>query len=1185
MLLSEDGVFIMHGLTKPLLDMDEFKHLLNVVDRGLNPVVVHGLSESHRCHVAFSIFEHIKKPVVIITHSDVEAKKIYEDISFFTGDACYLPSREVLFYDIEAVSSDIAGERLKVIKRIIEGDSLILVTPVDNIVHKYIDPGIIKKYAASFRVGDVIDLENLINMFIVSGYERVGMVEGKGQFSIRGGIVDFFPLTSDAPYRMELFDDEVDSIRQFDILSQRSLNKVELAEMFPAREIIVDRKSADAAYGRIKAELQSVLKSVRYKKNREATERIKSKIGYVLEKLNESIYFEGFDGFLPYYYDKFYSLFDYFKEHPVVMVDELSRVMQRIDTVSFEFQDAYEGMLGKGEVLPAQGEILFSKDESMGFMREYNMIMFDVLPRIVDGFNPEAAVNFTAVTMPPFHGQLEFLIEELKRWKSKSYRIVILSGTSARGQRLVESLKEKGIESVYHDDFTEDVLPGEIVITRGILNRGFEYPTARFVVVSDREIFGEPRHRRRLSHAKGVSKIKSFTDLKVGDYVVHVNHGIGVFQGIKQLTVEGIKKDYLDIRYASGDKLYVPVNQLDLVQKYIGAEGKPPKIYKLGGTEWVRTKAKVKESIKEMADDLVKLYAVRQQIAGHAFSPDTPWQKQFEEEFPYEETPDQLAAIEDIKRDMESPRPMDRLLCGDVGYGKTEVAIRAAFKAVMDGKQVAFLVPTTILAEQHYNNFVQRFAGFPIKVDMISRFRSPAEQKRALRALKDGRIDILVGTHRLLQKDVKFKDLGLLIVDEEQRFGVAHKEAIKNIKKNVDVLTLTATPIPRTLHMSLLGVRDMSIIETPPAERYPVQTYVVEFNEQLIRDAILREINRNGQVYFVYNRVETIKDMYARLSMLVPEARIALGHGQMSEHELENVMIDFLKGEYDILLCTTIIETGLDIPNVNTLIVYDADKMGLSQLYQLRGRVGRSNKLAYAYFVYKKDKVLSEVAEKRLKAIKEFTELGSGFRIAMRDLEIRGAGNLLGAEQHGHMDTVGYDMYCRLLDEAVHEIKGEKMPELIETSIDLNVNAYIDSEFISDETQKIEVYKKIAGIKDKKDMYDIEEEIEDRYGDIPQSLRNLLKIAYIKAMAANAGIVNIVQKDDLINIYFSGDIPIKPESIAVLIEKFGKYISFNASKTPYFTVNMGKVKDMDILKLLEDMMETLNNAKDTKPAV
>lgn len=1167
----------MIGLIKPLNEMEEYRRLVDSINKGLSPAAVYGLSESNKSHVAYSLFDHIKKPVIFITYSDLEAKKIYEDLSFFVDNVYYLPSKEVMFYDIEAVSFDIAGERLKTIKEVLDRDKLIIVTSVSNVLQKYIDPDIIRKYRVKLKVGDTINLSDLLNVFIISGYERVGMVEGRGQFSIRGGIIDFFTLTSREPVRIELFDDEIDSIRQFDILSQRSTDKANFAEIFPAREIIIESKAVDTAYGKISGELDLRLKSIKGKKNRESTERIKEKIGSVLERLKETIYFQGIDGFLPYFYNEYYNIFDYFKEKPIVMVDEPSRVLQKIDTQTFEFQEMYESMLGKGEVLPSQGELLYSKEEAIDSIIRNRIVTYNLLPKLVQNFAPKAIVNFSSVTMHPFHGQMELLVEDLKLWKSKKYRTVILSGTEARGGRLIESLREKNIEAEYYDIPPEDIIPGQIIVTRGVLSRGFEYPSIHFALISDREIFGEPRAKRRVVKAKGVSKIKSFTDLKVGDYVVHVNHGIGIFQGVKQLTVDGIKKDYLDLRYASQDKLFVPVDQLELVQKYIGGDAKPPKVYKLGGTEWIKTKARVKESIREMANDLVKLYATRQEVSGHAFPPDTPWQKQFEEEFPYDETPDQITAIEEIKKDMENQKPMDRLLCGDVGYGKTEVAVRAAFKAAMDGKQIAFLVPTTILAEQHYNNFIKRFADFPVKVDMLSRFRSTSEQKKTLNALKDGRVDILVGTHRLLQKDIKFKDLGLLVIDEEQRFGVAHKEAIKNIKKNVDVLTLTATPIPRTLHMSLLGVRDMSVIETPPEERYPVQTYVVEFNEELIRDAILREIGRGGQTYFVYNRVETIKEMFARLSILIPEARIGIGHGQMGEHELENVMISFFKGDYDILLCTTIIETGLDIPNVNTLVVHDADRMGLSQLYQLRGRVGRSNRLAYAFFTYKKDKVLVEVAEKRLRAIKEFTEFGSGFKIAMRDLEIRGAGNMLGPEQHGHMETVGYDMYCRLLEEAVYEIKGEKVSETIEASVDLNINAYIDNEFIKDESQKIEIYKKIASIRDIKDMYDVEEEVEDRFGNIPEPLGNLLKIAYIRVLASNARIINIIRKADIVSLYFKNNPDIKPQSILKLMESYGKIIGFNASKTPCFTLKTAGLKNGDILKLLFEVLQTINN--------
>lgn len=1165
----------MAGFLKQLMEMEEYRRLIESVDSGISPVAAYGLSESQGSPIVYALFEHIKKSMVIITYNDIEAKKIYEDLSFFTKDVYYLPSKEVLFYNVEAVSSDIASERLTVIKRMIERDRLILITSIDNLSQKYIDPEIFHKYSTKLKIGDNVNLDSLINTFIVSGYERVDMVEGKGQFSIRGGIIDFYPLASEAAFRIELFDDEIDSIREFDPLSQRSLQKVSRAEIFPSREIIIENENINLAVQKISRELDFRIRQGGSKKTKEYTSHLSEKFKSYIEKLNEHIYFEGIDGLLPYLFNRFYTLFDYFDCKPLVIVNEPARVLQRIDTMSFEFQETYENMLQKGEVLASQGELLYSREEIIGSLLANKIVTFNILPRIIEHFKPLSVINFTAVTIHSFQNKAELLIEDLKLWKSRNYRIVILSGTEARGKRLAESLMENDIESLYYEVLPEDILQGQIIITKGMLNKGFEYPTIHFALVSDHEMFGESKHKRRSVPLKGVSRIKSFTDLKVGDYVVHVNHGIGIYQGIKQLTVDGIKKDYLNLRYASGDKLYVPVDQLDLVQKYIGSEGKSPKIYKLGGTEWIKAKTKVKESIKKMADDLVKLYAVRQSTAGHAFSPDTPWQKQFEDEFPYEETPDQLSAIEEIKRDMEASKPMERLLCGDVGYGKTEVALRAAFKAVMDGKQVAFLVPTTILAEQHYNNFVQRFADFPIKVDMVSRFRSPGEQKKTIKALKEGSIDILVGTHRIIQKDIRFKDLGLLIVDEEQRFGVAHKEAIKALKKNVDVLTLSATPIPRTLHMSLLGVRDMSVIETPPEERYPVQTYVIEYNEQLVRDAILREINRGGQVYVVYNRVETIKEMAVKLEALVPEARVAIGHGQMSEHELENIMISFLKGEYDVLLSTTIIENGIDIPNVNTMIVYDADKMGLSQLYQLRGRVGRSNRLAYAYFTYKKDKIISEIAEKRLKAIKEFTEFGSGFKIAMRDLEIRGAGNILGTEQHGHMDAVGYDMYCRLMEEAVRELKGEAAKEPVETSIDLKINAYIDSSFIRDTSQKIEVYKKIAAIRDLQDEYDVEEEIEDRFGTIPEELENLLRIAYLKNISSKIGIMSINQKADIVNIIFRDTGALKLEVIIKLMDKYNKLISFSSSKVPTITIKAGEARGGEVLNLIKEIIETI----------
>ena len=690
-------------------------------------------------------------------------------------------------------------------------------------------------------------------------------------------------------------------------------------------------------------------------------------------------------------------------------------------------------------------------------------------------------------------------------------------------------------------------------------------------------MFGEAKRKlsKTKSKSKGVSKIKSFAELKPGDYVVHVNHGIGVYKGIKQIEVSGHKRDYLDIVYDKGDKLYVPVDQLDLVQKYIGSEGKSPKVNKLGGAEWQKAKSKVKKSINEIAEDLVKLYAARASVKGYKYSKDTEWQMQFEDEFPFQETPDQLSSIEEIKKDMESDKPMDRLLCGDVGYGKTEVALRAAFKAVMEGKQVAFLVPTTILAEQHYKNMIKRFSDFPIKIDMISRFRTAKEQKSTLQSVKEGNVDVLVGTHRLVSKDIVFKDLGLLIVDEEQRFGVAQKEKIKNLKKNVDVLTLSATPIPRTLHMSLTGVRDISVIETPPEERYPIQTYVVEQNDQLIRDAIMREIGRGGQVYFVYNRVEDIEKIANYIKNLVPESRVGIAHGQMTERQLEKEMLDFMANEYNVLVCTTIIETGIDIQNVNTIIIYDADKMGLSQLYQLRGRVGRSNRIAYAYLLYTKDKVLTEVAEKRLKALKDFTELGSGFKIAMRDLEIRGAGNMMGSAQHGHMAAIGYDLYCRMLEDTVKLIKGDIDKEPIETTVDLKVDAYIPSSYIEDEMQKIEVYKKIAAIESIDEYMDIKEELEDRYSDIPDPVYNLMDIAYIKSRAKLLSIEEIKESgNDVIFRFQAGDSNYE-KIFKVIIEKYKDSIMLKFGEIPSFIFKLKDQKKENMLAFFKEMLENL----------
>jgi transcription-repair coupling factor (superfamily II helicase) len=1163
------------GLMQPLKEHNEFKNIISSIRGDVFPVGVYGLSESAKSYLINGVYEEVDKPVFVVTHSDVEARNFYEDLSLYLPNVYYFPTKEVVFYNVYAISGDLRWERLKVIREIINKGKKLIVTSIEALAPCYTPIELFREYTFQLAVGDSLDIHDLAYKLVQCGYERIDMVDSKGQFSVRGGILDIYPPIASAPFRIELFGDEIDSIRTFNPESQRSVERVEKIEVFPAKEIILSKESVDKGYKAISKDLSTLLDTLKSKKNKEGYEKIQKVIHADLEALKENWSFETIDSFLPYFFENPSGFFDYVGDS-LIFIDDTQRCKGKLESVYFEFEDNYTSFLQRGDVLPLQGKLLVEKDRVFESLNGSRVITISSIARSAGMLSPRAMASFSQITLHHYHGQLDLLIEDVKEKKSAGFRTLILSGTRPRGERLVATLKDRGIESTYRD-IVGEIKPGEVVITFGNQLKGFEYPELRVCVISDKEVFGESKRKMaKKTPKKGVGKIKSFAELKPGDYVVHANHGIGVYKGIRQLEVDGLKRDYLDISYDSGDKLYVPVEQLDLVQKYIGSEGKSPKVNKLGGTEWTKAKNKVKKSINEIAEDLMKLYASRAAVRGHKFCKDTVWQKQFEEEFPYEETPDQITSLEEIKSDMESDKPMDRLLCGDVGYGKTEVAIRAAFKAVMDGKQVAFLVPTTILAEQHYNNMAKRFSDFPIRVDMVSRFRSAAQQKETLKAVKEGNVDILIGTHRLLQKDVQFKDLGLLVVDEEQRFGVTHKERIKGLRKNIDVLTLTATPIPRTLHMSLTGVRDISVIETPPEERYPIQTYVVEYNDQLIRDAIMREIGRNGQVYFVHNRVEDISQMAGYLNNLVPEAQIAVAHGQMTERELENVMLGFMKNEYNVLVATTIIETGIDIPNVNTMIIYDSDKMGLSQLYQLRGRVGRSNRIAYAYFTYKKDKILTEVAEKRLKAIKEFTELGSGFKIAMRDLEIRGAGNMMGSAQHGHMAAIGYDLYCRMLEDTIKLIKGEIEKEPVETTVEIKVDAYIPGTFIEDEMQKIEVYKKIAAIESLDDFMEVKEELEDRFSDIPASVYNLMNIAYIRSIAKNLGIVEIKERGVEVQFQFENKERLTDPLVKGVLSKYSKKIVFKFGDKPVIAYKVNDIKKDEILGMFREFLEYMN---------
>lgn len=1162
------------NVLKPLENMQEYKLLIENVKGNSRNIEAYGISDTQKSLIASAVCENTHKSCLIITHNEIVARKIYEDIGFLNpSTGLLLSSGEVIFRKIDARSGEIKQQRLQTIDELLSGETKIVCTSVEALLQKMIPPSRFKDIKRKVSLGDIVDIDEFVTLFYVAGYERVDMVEGRGQFSIRGGIIDFYPLTAKNPVRIELFDDEVDSIRYFDAMTQRSIEKIKTIEINAARELLLYDNELKSAAQVLDRALEKRLKALNAAGKKKDAEKLSEIIKEDIDKLNQGVYFEGLERYLSFFKLEFNSILDYLKDF-IIIIDEPNRVRQRYDNIELEFQEQFKGLLASNEVLPEQYGTFFTYDQLLTKFKNSKCISFNTLLKSSADFKPDAIISFVSRSMHPFHGKLDLLMDELQLWKSKKYKVIILSGTEEKGRRLVQSLIDQNIEAIYKSSLDMELQDGHIVVIPGTLNSGFEFPSIRYAVISDREVFTAPKKE---GPKKKGRLIKAFTDLKVGDFVVHENHGIGQYVGIEKLTVSGLTRDYLNIKYGGNDKLYIPTDQLDMIQKYIGGEDKLPKLNKLGSVEWNKTKSKAQHSIQALAIDLLKLYAERQQKNGFSFSADSRWQKEFEDMFPYEETEDQLRCIEEIKKDMEDERVMDRLLCGDVGYGKTEVALRAAFKCVMDGKQAAILAPTTILAQQHYNTCIQRFGSFPIKIDVLSRFKSAAELKKAIQDLKNGTVDIIIGTHKLLQDSIKFKDLGLLVIDEEQKFGVGHKEKIKSIKTNLDVLTLSATPIPRTLHMSMVGIRDISLIEEPPEERYPVQTYVMEHNEDVIRDAIFKEIARGGQVYFLHNRVRSIAKTAARIKELVPEARVAYAHGQMDEKLLEDTMLDFYNGEYDVLVCTTIIEAGLDIPNVNTIIIVDADKMGLSQLYQLRGRVGRSNRLAYSYFTYQKDKVLSEVAEKRLQAIKEFTEFGSGFKIAMRDLEIRGTGNLLGKEQHGHMEAIGYDLFIKLLEETLQELKGETTVKRVDTSIELQINAYIPETYISDENQKIEMYKKIASISNQQDLFDIEEEIEDRFGDIPTMVRNLLSIAYVKQQAQMCGISNITQRNNNIAIKFKTDKFVKPQMAMQIASDYKGRILFTASEQPYFTLKGEDEKPEELLKEIGDIVEKISS--------
>ncbi|MEF9916121.1 MAG: transcription-repair coupling factor [Lachnospiraceae bacterium] len=1108
----------MRAFLGPLEELSEFESIQKVKKEQAGMIQIAGSTNSQRTHLMYALGDGSSFKI-IAAPNESRAKKIYEEYRFLDEHIYFYPAKDLLFYHADLRGKMLIKQRMEVIQGLLEEKEITVVTSFDGFMDSLLPLSVMKERIISIHNGQTINFEELKNSMVQLGYEREIQIEGPGQFAVRGGIFDIYPLTEELPIRIELWGDEVDSIRTFDVESQRSIENLKQILIYPATEFMEEQ-------------IQRV------------------------------------------------SFLDYFpKKDSMLFVDEPVRQQENGQSVESEFMNSMGNRVESGFEVSDEEMKLFTTTEVVQRMNRFYSIGFTSLETKCGEFKVRQRFSIQARGISAYNNSFDTLVKDLKRLKRSGYRVVLLSGSRSRAKRLAEDLRDYNLSSFYSEDMNREVKPGEIMAAYGHVAEGYEYPMIKFIVISETDIFGKEKRKKKRKIYEG-QKIQSFSELKVGDYVVHENHGLGIYNGIEKIKVDRISKDYMKISYAAGGNLYIPATQLDLIQKYASSDAKKPKLNRLGSAEWSKTKTRVQGAVKEIAKDLVALYATRQEREGFVYGEDTVWQREFEEMFPFEETEDQVLAIEATKRDMESHKIMDRLICGDVGYGKTEIAIRAAFKAVQENKQVVYLVPTTILAQQHYNTFVQRMKEFPVRVDLLCRFRTTAQQKKTIEDLKKGLVDIVIGTHRVLSKDVIFKDLGLLVIDEEQRFGVQHKETIKKLKENVDVLTLTATPIPRTLHMSLIGIRDMSVLEEAPMDRMPIQTYVMEYNDEMVREAIQRELSRDGQVYYVYNKVTDIEEITGKIRALVPEANVAFAHGQMKEHALERIMYDFINGDIDVLVSTTIIETGLDISNVNTMIMHDADKLGLSQLYQLRGRVGRSNRMAYAFLLYRRDRMLKEIAEKRLAAIREFTDLGSGFKIAMRDLEIRGAGNLLGAEQHGHMEAVGYDLYCKMLNEAVKHLKGEIKEDEYATVIDLNIDAYIPASYISNEYQKLDVYKRIASIETEAEMDDMLEELIDRFGNIPKKVQQLLNIANLKALAHSVYVTSVEQNGDEYKFTLYERAKLKVDQIPTLLKLYKDELTFKIETPPYFLYRKkGHHKNIKEESVIEYVKKVLNDIK------
>lgn len=1163
----------MNSLINELKKIDKLQKIKYQLD-DFSPIYIQGLSEGVKAHLALAVFELLGKNIVIVTETTKKSELILEEINEFYDIGKLYPELETNFYNIKSIDDEKLNQRLDTLTKLAKGDKFISLTTIGALKNKLTTLTKFNKSFVSIDEESIIDVDKFINKLIMLNYNPTDFVEDRGDFARRGSIIDLWPIGYDNPIRIELFDDEVDSLRIFDKDSQRTIKKITKLSLGPASELLYNQDDYKRVIDSISKEIKN--KNINDSKDQKLVDKYKQIISY----LDQSMYIANKDLINAYRDQNYSDFFDYIGEDTVFIFDDLSRVYESYKKEDEKFVEDLTYQMENGEVFKSFKDHLIDTNSVYKNIANFKIINFTSILKRTKLFSPKKIVELKTIEEENFNKNVKEFIDRSISLSQKDEKVYVFSSTEARKDSLLKSYIDNDFALASDDGQDFSKMP--VIVSSKKALEGYYVKDLDLHVYTSKEIFGRTSSKKARRKKKPSSKnIIKFSDLEIGDYVVHENNGIGIYKGLVKIERNDIEKDFILIEYRGNDKLYIPVDQMNLVSKYVGNKGEKPKLSALGSVQWQKSKQRAKKAVDEIADDLVRLYAERSKQKGHAFSKDTAWQEDFEKSFPYDETYSQLRSIEEIKEDMESIQPMDRLLCGDVGYGKTEVALRAAFKAIMDGYQVAFLVPTTILANQHYNTIKERYKNFPVSSAMLSRFNTKAKDKEIIKDLKSGKIDIVVGTHRLLSKDIKFNKLGLLIIDEEQRFGVKHKEKFKKFKSSIDVLTLSATPIPRTLQMSLSGIRDLSTLDEPPEERLPVNTYVLEFDPGIIRDAIIRELNRDGQVYFVYNRVNDIEKLQIKLKDLVPEANIAVVHGQMTPRQIENIMLDFVEGAIDILLATTIIETGMDIKNVNTLIVYDADLMGLSQLYQLKGRIGRGYRSSYAYFTYRQGKILTEVGEKRLKSIRDFSDFGSGYKIAMKDLELRGAGNLLGESQSGHVEAIGYDLYVKFLQEAVEKASGKdvKIRDYNEALVDIKIDAYIPNSYISDPNQKIEIYNRIARIKDMEDYESLVEELIDIYGDIPLIVDNIMYVALIKSLASQNGITEIREVKDEINLYFESRDYFSFEELRDINESYEGAMSLDLSNRPAFKIPSSKMKLLDTYELLNTINKTRSERK------